>query len=111
MHQRVANYLHQANPGGRGFSLRAVEQFCSERRISKLTPIADGQLDRVVATSISKVGPTYGQKIMNGMLALHGIHVAEKQVASSMQRVNEPWSSPGPVHCHRESNEPSTIPC
>lgn len=87
-HQRVANYLQQANPGGRGFSLRAVERFCSERRISKLTPIADGQLDRVVATSISKVGPTYGRKMMKGMLASQGIHVAEKRVASSMQRVN-----------------------
>ena len=87
-HQRVASYLQQANPAERGLSLRTVERFCTEKGISKLTPIPDDHLDRVVATSISKVGPTYGRKMMKGMLTSHGIHVAEKRLASSMQRMN-----------------------
>ena len=87
-HQRVGSYLQQVNPAERGFSLRTVERFCTEKGISKLTPIPDDHLDRVVATSISNVGPTYGRKMMKGMLASHGIQVAEKRLASSMQRMN-----------------------
>ena len=53
-----------------------------------MTPIPDDHLDQVFATSMSKVGPTYGRKMVKGMLASHDIHVAEKRLASSMQRMN-----------------------
>lgn len=66
-----------------------MERFCEDRGISKLgPPLSDGQLDRVVTASVGMVGPTYGRKMMTGMLASQEVYVAEKRVASSLRRVN-----------------------
>lgn len=68
-----------------------------------------------MTTAISKVGPTYGRKMMKGMLSSHGIHMAEKRLACSMQRVNphhhqarctatESQTNPQPYHVDQNEN-------
>ena len=50
--------------------------------------LCDEDLDRVIASSIAKVGPTYGRKTMVGLLAAQGIRVSSRWVGESLARVS-----------------------
>ncbi len=52
----------------------------------------------------SKVGPSYGRKMMKGFLASQGIHVGEKRVAAALQRAHPLYHLTRVQHTHRQVN-------
>ena len=51
----ASDELKSLNPNIRGLSTRSVRRFCAENGIHATSRLSDGQLDSVVATSISQV--------------------------------------------------------
>lgn len=52
---QVAEELQAEYAGKRGFSARSVRRFCANHGISPTSLLSDHQLDKVVATGVSKV--------------------------------------------------------
>ena len=54
-HSKISEHLQQAYPGAKGFSVRPVERFCSEKGIRKTARLSEQELDEAVAGAISQV--------------------------------------------------------
>ena len=54
-HQQISDELKSSFPGERGFSLRSIERFCSEKGIKKITNIDDQQLGEVISDAVMQV--------------------------------------------------------
>ena len=54
-HQQISDELKSSFPGERGFSLRSIERFCSEKGIKKITDIDDQQLDKIISDAVMQV--------------------------------------------------------
>lgn len=54
-HKQVSDQLQQSFPGEKGFSVRSIERFCSEKGIKKLPDIDDQELDEVVSSAVLQV--------------------------------------------------------
>lgn len=54
-HKQLSDELQQSFPGERGFSVRSVERFCSEKGIKKMCDIDDHELDEVVSSAVLQV--------------------------------------------------------
>ncbi|XP_065894563.1 uncharacterized protein [Dysidea avara] len=92
-HPKLRDLFQEQFPGEKGFSLRSIEKFCSERGIKKTTKIDDDDLDEIVSRAVSCVGPTYGRKMMTGLLSSHGVQVSQNRVGDSLGRVNPGYQS------------------
>ena len=55
-YRQLSDYLVQAYPGERGFSVRSLERFCATNNIHKTARISDRTLNQVVTDAIAKVG-------------------------------------------------------
>ena len=55
-YESVSEQLRTANPSMRGLSSRSIRRFCVEHGIHATSRLTDSHLDRVVATSVAKVG-------------------------------------------------------
>ena len=55
-YKSVSEELRVANPSMRGLSSRSIRRFCTEHGIHATSRLTDSHLDRVVATSVAKVG-------------------------------------------------------
>ena len=54
-HKQISDELQQSFPGEKGFSVRSMERFCSDRGISKTCDIDDKDLDEVVSSAVLQV--------------------------------------------------------
>ena len=54
-HKQISDELQQSFPGKKGFSVRSVERFCSNKGISKTCDIDDQDLDEVVSSAVLQV--------------------------------------------------------
>ena len=54
-HKQINDELQQSLPGEKGFSVRSVERFCSNKEISKTCDIEDQDLDEVVRSAVLQV--------------------------------------------------------
>lgn len=54
-HARLSDYLQLAYPGEKGFSVRSVERFCSEKNIHKTSRVQTHVLNQAVMDAITKV--------------------------------------------------------
>ena len=54
-HKQISDELQQSIPGEKGFSVRSVERFCSNKGISKTCDIDDQDLDEVVSSAVLQV--------------------------------------------------------
>ena len=54
-HKQISNKLQQSFPGEKGFSVKSVERFCSNKEISKTCDIEDQDLDEVVRSAVLQV--------------------------------------------------------
>ena len=55
-HKQLSDELQRAFPDERGFSVRTVKRFCSEKGIRKTCDIDDQVLDEVVESAVLQVG-------------------------------------------------------
>lgn len=54
-HKKLSDFFQQTYPGEKGFSVRSLERFCSERDIHKTPRIRSDDLDVAVDDAIKKV--------------------------------------------------------
>ena len=54
-HKQLSDELQNSLPGERGFSVRSIKRFCSEKGIKKLCDIDDHKLDEVVSNAVLQV--------------------------------------------------------
>lgn len=54
-HVRLSRHLQELYPGMRGFSIRSLERFCSNKGIHKTSRLSAGQIDEVVGEAVAKV--------------------------------------------------------
>ena len=54
-HKQISGFLQGKHPGKRGFSVRSVERFCSNKDIHKTLRIDDKTLDDVLSTATDMV--------------------------------------------------------
>ena len=54
-HKQISDELQQSFPGEKGFSVRSMERFCSDRGISKTCDFDDQDLDEVVSSAVLQV--------------------------------------------------------
>ena len=54
-HKQISAFLEADHPGQRGFSVRSVERFCSNRGIHKTPRINDQKLDEAVSKATEMV--------------------------------------------------------
>ena len=64
-HRQLSDYLQNAYPGERGFSVRSVQRFCGEKNIHKTARINTDDLHQAVADAIEKVGKRNNMKCSN----------------------------------------------
>lgn len=58
-HKQLSDELQQCFPGERGFSVRSVKRFCSEKGIRKTCDLDDQELDEVVSNAVLQVEKAY----------------------------------------------------
>jgi hypothetical protein len=85
-HEELSESLRASYPGVKGFSVRSIERFCSDKDIHKTSRLSTEDLDGAVTGAVAQVGPTYGRKTMKGLLASQGVHVSEVRVGESLCR-------------------------
>ena len=54
-HSRISLYLKRLYPGCRGFSVRSIERFCSDKGIHRTSRLDASNLQEVVSEAIRKV--------------------------------------------------------
>ena len=54
-HKQISDELQQSFPAEKGFSVRSVERFCSNKGISKMCNIDNQDLDEVVSSAVLQV--------------------------------------------------------
>ena len=54
-HRQLSDELQRAFPDERGFSVRSVKRFCSEKGIKKTCDVDDQELDEVVSSAVLQV--------------------------------------------------------
>ena len=54
-HKELGDLLQQAFPGQKGFSVRSIERFFSDKEISRRSNLSDQELDSIIQQSISQV--------------------------------------------------------
>ena len=55
-HRQLSDYLQNAYPGERGFSVRSLQRFCGEKDIHQTARVNTDDLHQAVADAIEKVG-------------------------------------------------------
>ncbi|KXJ05648.1 hypothetical protein AC249_AIPGENE8359 [Exaiptasia diaphana] len=86
-HAKISEELQRQFPNVRGLSEMSVRRFCSKHKIHRTTKISDGELDVAIFNAVSKVGPTYGRKMIKGKLEVENIRVHDKRISASLARV------------------------
>ena len=59
-HKQISEELKCLYPGVRGLSARSVRRFCENHNAHSSSMLSNADLDRVVSSSIAKVGPVIG---------------------------------------------------
>ena len=54
-HKQLSDELQRAFPDEKGFSVRSVKRFCSEKGIRKTCDIDDQELDEVISSAVLQV--------------------------------------------------------
>ena len=54
-HRQLSNELQLSFPGEKGFSVRSVERFCSEKGIKKITDISEEELEMILSEAVLQV--------------------------------------------------------
>ncbi len=54
-HGKLSDYLNQNYPGQRGFSIRSISRFCSDKDIHRTARLKKNELDPIVGEAIDKV--------------------------------------------------------
>ena len=54
-HRQLSNELQLSFPGEKGFSVRSVERFCSERGIKKISDISEEELETILSEAVLQV--------------------------------------------------------
>ena len=54
-HKQISGFLMERHPGQRGFSVRSIERFCSNKSIHKTSRIDDQNLDEAVTKATAMV--------------------------------------------------------
>ena len=54
-HKQISEELQANFPGERGFSVRSIERFCSEKGIKKMSQLSDREVDMIVSEAIAQV--------------------------------------------------------
>ena len=54
-HSKISEHLQQAYPGVKGFSVRSLQRFCSDKGIRKTARLSEQELDEAVAGAVSQV--------------------------------------------------------
>lgn len=80
----AADRLRQFFPYARGLSDVSVRRFCSSHGIRR--PLSTTQLDGLVTRCVAEVGPTFGRRMLKGLLHARGITVGERRIGSSLKR-------------------------
>ncbi len=68
-HSKLSTILKELNQVSKGFSVRSVQRFCTEKNIHKTSRLAAQEVDKVVSDAVAKVRSGYD---VWGLL--HGIH-------------------------------------
>ena len=86
-HTQVSEELRGRFPNLRGLSSRSVRRYCESHAIHKYKPVDDDHLDVVVAGAIQLSGPSYGRKMMKGLLNSLDLRVSERRIAQTLFRL------------------------
>ncbi|KXJ27882.1 hypothetical protein AC249_AIPGENE2896 [Exaiptasia diaphana] len=86
-HYEISEILQKRFPNERGFSERSVRRFCNENNISKRSGVDEAELHRMVKDVVSKVGPTWGRKMITGYLRSRCVYAGERQVGQCLANV------------------------
>ena len=54
-HPQLSEFLRSSNPGVRGYSVRSIERFCSDKGIHKTSRPCSEDLDRAVTDAVAQV--------------------------------------------------------
>ena len=54
-HAQLSSFLIAEHPGERGFSVRSIERFCSDKGIHKTTKLCDVEVDELITGAVAKV--------------------------------------------------------
>ena len=54
-HKQISDELKLLYPGVRGLSARSVRRYCENHNVHSSSMVSDGDLDRIVSSSIAKV--------------------------------------------------------
>jgi hypothetical protein len=78
-----------------GTSLSNIYKFCSEHDIHRFdySRLTQDGIDTATYEAVCSVGPTYGRKMMTGLLRSRGLHVGERTVGHSLRTISAPYSA------------------
>ena len=54
-HKQLSNELQMSFPGEKGFSLRSVERFCSDKGIKKMSDVSEEELETILSEAVLQV--------------------------------------------------------
>ena len=86
-HEEISVVLQRRHASRRGYSARSIRCFCQQHGISRRGQTTDGELDDAVHAEVESFGHSYGRKMMQGLLASHGVFASERRVGRSLLRV------------------------
>ena len=85
-HQEISDFLVSVLPSHRGLSPRSVRRFCAQRGIHYRSCLNNTQLDRLISSTVRRVGHSYGRRSIQGLLRSHGVNVSQRRIGSSLRR-------------------------
>ena len=130
----ISNILKQKYPGKKGFSERTVRRFCLNNNIVRINRITTDELQGHVRTavkqvssgtcnifpivlkkisihnyfgifiSLSRVGPTWGRKMIKGFLKSKGIDAVDRRVGKALSVVSPLYHAPRCANAQRNIN-------
>lgn len=92
----------------RGASVSSLYKFCTANNIHRFEygRMTNGNITRTVQDAVSRVGPTYGRKMMTGYVRSNGYRIGERTIGRVLKQAT-------PFYCtqRRHGMERQTNPC